>query len=46
MEANQPISNNNKQAGKGDKYRPVNKKIYDENYDFIFRKNKKKRIYK
>lgn len=29
------------QNGKGDKQRPVNKKVYDENYDRIFRKNKK-----
>ena len=26
-------------AGKGDKYRPVNAKVYGENYDSIFRKN-------
>lgn len=26
------------QAGKGDKYRPVNKAKYDANYDAIFRK--------
>jgi hypothetical protein len=25
-------------AGKGDTYRPVNRKIYNENYDHIFRK--------
>lgn len=25
-------------AGKGDSYRPVNQKVYDENYDFIFRR--------
>jgi hypothetical protein len=25
-------------AGKGDTYRPVNKKVYNENYDHIFRK--------
>lgn len=24
-------------AGKGDRYRPVNKKKYDENYDKIFK---------
>ena len=29
------------QAGKGDKPRPVDKKKWDENYDQIFRKNKK-----
>jgi hypothetical protein len=30
-------------AGKGDKYRPVDKKQYDENYEAIFgKKNKKK----
>ena len=28
----------NGQAGKGDKYRPVNWKKYAENYDRIFRK--------
>lgn len=28
----------NNNAGKGDSYRPVNKKLYDENYDRIFRK--------
>lgn len=33
-------NNQNKQAGKGDTYRPVNKRIYDENYDYIFRRNK------
>ncbi len=26
-------------AGKGDTYRPVNKKLYDENYDKIFGKS-------
>lgn len=26
------------EAGKGDAYRPVNKKNYDKNYNFIFRK--------
>ena len=26
------------QAGKGSKPRPVNKKVYDKNYDNIFRK--------
>lgn len=35
------INNQNKQAGKGDKYRPVNKRVYDENYDLIFRNHKK-----
>lgn len=29
-------------AGKGDKPRPVNKKKYDENFDRIFNKKKKK----
>lgn len=29
------------QNGKGDKPRPVNMKKYGENYDKIFRKNKK-----
>ena len=29
-------------AGKGDKYRPVDKKQYDKNYDKIFGKKKKK----
>ena len=29
-------------AGKGDKYRPVDKKQYDENYEAIFGKKKKK----
>ena len=28
-------------AGKGDKPRPVNKKVYDDNYDLIFNKNTK-----
>lgn len=27
-------------AGKGDKYRPVNLKKFEENYDFVFRKRK------
>lgn len=27
-------------AGKGDKPRPVNKKVYDQNYDEIFRSTK------
>lgn len=32
----------NGQAGKGDRYRPVDKKKWDENYDRIFgRKNAK-----
>lgn len=31
----------NGQAGKGDKYRPVNWKKYAENYDRIFRKTEK-----
>jgi hypothetical protein len=33
---------NNNQAGKGDRYRPVNKKKYDSNFDSINwgRKNK------
>ena len=30
-------------AGKGDRPRPCNKKLYDENYDRIFGKPKKKR---
>lgn len=29
---------NQNDAGKGDAYRRVNKKLYDENYDAIFRK--------
>jgi len=29
------------QAGKGDKPRPVNKKIFDQNYDSIFNKKTK-----
>ena len=29
-------------AGKGSKYRPVNKKQYDKNYDAIFKKGSKK----
>jgi hypothetical protein len=29
-------------AGKGDKPRPINKKKYDENFDRIFNKKKKK----
>jgi hypothetical protein len=29
------------QNGKGDKPRPVDRKKYNENYDRIFRKNKK-----
>jgi hypothetical protein len=29
----------NGQAGKGDTYRPVNNKVYGDNYDFIFRRN-------
>lgn len=29
-------------AGKGSKYRPVNKKKYDKNYDAIFKKGSKK----
>jgi hypothetical protein len=28
----------NNQAGKGDKPRPVNKKVYNENFDTIFTK--------
>ena len=28
-------------AGKGDKPRPINKKIYDENFDKIFNQNQK-----
>jgi len=34
---------NNKQAGKGDKPRPVNKTVYDKNYEEInwHRKSKK-----
>lgn len=31
----------NNDAGKGDSYRPVNKKVYDENYDRIFRSGNK-----
>jgi len=31
----------NGQAGKGDTYRPVDPKKWSENYDRIFRKNKK-----
>ena len=27
-------------AGKGSRYRPVNKKLYDENYDKIFGRKK------
>lgn len=30
-------------AGKGDKYRPVDKKQYDENYEEIFKKKKSKK---
>ena len=30
------------QAGKGDRYRPVDPKIYGDNYDNIFRKKEKK----
>ena len=30
-------------AGKGSKYRPVDKKQYDKNYDAIFKKPKKKK---
>lgn len=30
----------NGEAGKGDSYRPVNQRVYDDNYDFIFRKGK------
>jgi len=32
----------NNQAGKGDKPRPINKRVYDKNYDDIFRKKPKK----
>jgi len=32
-------------AGKGSKYRLVNKKQYDKNYDAIFNKPKKKKLY-
>lgn len=32
---------NENQAGKGDRYRPVDKKKYDDNYDRIFRRRKK-----
>ena len=32
-------------AGKGSKYRPVDKKQYDKNYDAIFNKPKKKKLY-
>ena len=38
---------NNNQAGKGDKYRPVDKKKYDENYEaIVWKKNKSKNITK
>ena len=37
------MSNQNNQAGKGDKYRPVKKSDYDKNYDLIFRKKKKEK---
>jgi len=30
------------QAGKGDRYRPVNTEKFNKNFDEIFRKNKKK----
>ncbi len=30
------------QAGKGDRYRPVDQKKYGDNYDNIFRKKEKK----
>jgi hypothetical protein len=30
------------QAGKGDRYRPVNTEKFNQNFDKIFRKNKKK----
>ena len=30
------------QNGKGDKPRPVNKKVYDENYERIFGKKRRK----
>jgi hypothetical protein len=34
-------------AGKGDKYRPLDKKQYDKNYDEIFgKKNSKKKVTK
>ena len=33
------MSSNTNQAGKGDKPRPVNKKIYNANYDAIFDKS-------
>ena len=36
------MNNQNNQAGKGDKARPVNKKIYDKNFDDIFRKKQSK----
>lgn len=32
-------------AGKGSKYRPVDKKQYDKNYDVIFKKAVKKTRY-
>jgi len=35
---------NNNQAGKGDKYRPVDKKVYDKNYDAINWNSKKKNV--
>lgn len=31
-------------AGKGDKYRPVNKQKYDTNYDRIFRKDRRDKL--
>lgn len=33
----------NGQAGKGDTYRPVNRKAWDEGYSRIFRKPKKRK---
>jgi len=31
----------NGEAGKGDTYRPVNKKVFDRNFDLIFGKKRK-----
>lgn len=31
----------NNQNGKGSKYRPVNTKVFNQNFDIIFRKNNK-----
>lgn len=32
----------NGEAGKGDTYRPVNKKVFDQNYERIFGKRKRR----